>query len=109
MLPNPGESTHFLDDKWTDFVIQGMEERGAKPYMCYLTLAAAHSPLQAPESALSLYPPSMFLDRRVYAAMMTQLDRNVGRLVDAFKSKGMWQDTLMIFTSVSQQPASTCR
>ena len=93
------DSKRFLDDRWTDFAIAGMSERGDKPYFSYLTLAAAHAPLQAPESALEHYDKKMFIDRRLYAGMMTQMDFNIGRFVDALKTHKMWNQTYLIFTS----------
>lgn len=35
----------------------------------------------------------------VYAAMVENLDTNVGRLVDALREAGVWDNTLLIFTS----------
>lgn len=34
-----------------------------------------------------------------YAAMMENLDTNIGRLVDALQASGRWKNTLLIFTS----------
>jgi arylsulfatase A-like enzyme len=34
-----------------------------------------------------------------YAAMIENLDTNIGRLVDALKAAGRWENTLLIFTS----------
>ena len=36
--------------------------------------------------------------RHTYAAMITELDTQVGRIVDALKQKGMLENTLIIFT-----------
>jgi arylsulfatase A-like enzyme len=59
------------------------------------------------------------LERRIfqsdptYAAMIENLDRNVGRLVDALEEQGVFDDTLLVFTSdngglATAQGAPTC-
>lgn len=39
-----------------------------------------------------------------YHAMAYYLDENVGKLVEKFKEKGMWDNTLMLFTSDNGGP-----
>ena len=35
----------------------------------------------------------------VFSAMMLQLDAGAGDIIDALKEKGMWENTVFIFTS----------
>ena len=37
--------------------------------------------------------------RAAYAAMVTGMDRNLGRIFDAVKARGEWDNTIVIFTS----------
>eukprot|EP00308_Calcidiscus_leptoporus_P025185 CAMPEP_0119392502 /NCGR_PEP_ID=MMETSP1334-20130426/121403_1 /TAXON_ID=127549 /ORGANISM="Calcidiscus leptoporus, Strain RCC1130" /LENGTH=322 /DNA_ID=CAMNT_0007415365 /DNA_START=54 /DNA_END=1019 /DNA_ORIENTATION=- len=96
----------FGDDRWTDHVIGAINETSStsKPLFAYLTLAAAHSPLQAPDTALAPYPESMYRDRRLYSGLISSMDANIGRLVAALKGKDMWSNTLLWFVSDNGGP-----
>ena len=102
-----GADKGFGDDRWTDHVIGAMNQTATarnKPLFAYLTLAAAHTPLQATEAALAPFPDTMYHDRRLYNGLMSTLDTNIGRLVDALKAKGMWDNTLLFFVSDNGGP-----
>jgi arylsulfatase A-like enzyme len=72
----------------------------SKPLFLYFASLAAHAPYQAPQAETDAYK-DVFPDEshRVYAAMITVLDVQVGRIVDALETKGMRQNTLIFFTS----------
>ena len=71
-----------------------------KPLFLYFASLAAHAPYQAPQEEINAYK-DLFPDEmhRTYAAMITGLDVQVGRIVDALEKKGMRQNTLIFFTS----------
>lgn len=45
------------------------------------------------------FPEIVDYDRRIYAGMVVMLDRAVAQVTSAFKDAGLWQDTVLIFTS----------
>jgi arylsulfatase A-like enzyme len=71
-----------------------------KPLFLYVASLAVHAPLQAPKADLDAYK-GVFdnEEKRAYAAMMTSLDTQVGRIVKALEKKGMRDNTLIFFTS----------
>eukprot|EP00117_Sycon_ciliatum_P045235 scpid59000/ scgid0971/ Arylsulfatase B; N-acetylgalactosamine-4-sulfatase len=69
------------------------------PLYLYLALQAPHSPLQAPASYQRLYDGTMNARRRVYSAMVSAMDDTVGEVVQAFKKRGLWKNTLTVFTT----------
>ncbi len=79
----------------------------SKPLFLYFASLAAHAPYQAPKEAVEAYK-DMFPDEqhRTYAAMVTGLDKEVGRIVGALEKKGMRENTLIFFTSDNGGPAS---
>ena len=56
--------------------------------------------LKAPQSYIDAFNASIpNLQRRVFAAMTTTLDEGVGNVTAALKRTGLWDDTLLIFST----------
>jgi arylsulfatase A-like enzyme len=61
---------------------------------------APHAPYQAPKQAADAYKDHAGDEHRhIYAAMITELDTQVGRIVAALKDKNMLDNTLIVFSS----------
>jgi arylsulfatase A-like enzyme len=89
-----------------------IRERGAttagdrKPWFLYVPFHAVHTPVDAPDEFKRLYDGIRFDDdpakhdsRLRLAAMISQLDASIGRLVAALDETGQRRDTLIVFTS----------
>ncbi len=72
---------------------------GEKPLFLYLAFTAPHTPYQAPEEYLAQYSSIADPYRRAYAAMITAMDEEIGRVVAALEAKGMRENTLIVFHS----------
>jgi arylsulfatase A-like enzyme len=70
-----------------------------QPLFLYLAFTAPHAPYQAPEEYLQRYEAIADPTRRAYAAMITAMDDQIGRVVDALEKRGMRENTLVIFHS----------
>lgn len=72
----------------------------ARPMFLYFASLAPHAPYQAPKADIDAYK-DVFPDdqHRTYAGMITNLDRQVGRVVAALEKKGMRENTLIFFTT----------
>ena len=83
-----------------------------RPFFLYFATTVPHLALQVPEDSLREYegafPEEPYLGgrylphrtpRAAYAAMITRLDREVGRLMDLVKELGLEERTLFVFTS----------
>ncbi len=91
-----------------------IEERKDKPFFFYWATPIPHNPIQAPQKWVDYYKnkfgkeepylgrmgyfPHQYL-RAGYAAQISYLDENVGKLVTYLKQKGLYEKTLIIFTS----------
>ena len=69
------------------------------PLFLYLTFNAPHAPYQAPQQSVDRYQEIADPTRRAYAAMITAMDEEVGRVVAALDAKGMRANTLIVFQS----------
>ena len=75
----------------------------ATPLFLYLPFNAPHTPLQATKELLARFP-DLTGARKTYAAMVSGVDDSVGRIVAALEKRGMWKDTLLLFTSDNGGP-----
>lgn len=69
------------------------------PLYLYLTFNAPHTPYQAPQEYLDRYSHIEDPSRRAYAAMVSAIDDQVGRVVKALEKNGMRKNTLIVFQS----------
>lgn len=72
---------------------------GKEPLFLYLAFTAPHTPYQAPQDYLDRFPGIAAPNARAYAAMVSLLDDQVGRVVKALDEKGMRDNTLIVFHS----------
>ena len=77
------------------------------PLFLYLTFTAPHAPYQAPQEYLDRYKSVADPNRRAYAAMITAMDDQIGRVVDALQKRGMRENTLIVFQSDNGGPRSS--
>ena len=88
-------TTLFGNDavKWID------QQDAAKPFFLDLSFNAPHAPYQAPEKYLDLYKNIADPSRRAYAASITAMDEEIGRVVAELDKKGLRNNTLIVFQS----------
>ncbi len=72
----------------------------SKPMFLYFASLAPHAPYQAPKADIDAYK-DVFPDEvhRTYAGMITNLDRQIGRVVAALAENGMRENTIIVFTT----------
>jgi len=89
----------YLTDQLTDYALGFMKRAHPDPFFIHLPYNAPHVPLQAPEETIAQYDSIEERDRRVYAAMVDNLDMNIGRILDHLESTGQRENTLVVFLS----------
>jgi arylsulfatase A-like enzyme len=120
----PGE---YLTDRLANECINFLQKRKQSPFFLMYALYAVHNPLQAPEALVSKYKQKqqrlaytdnnrfskqeawmknqndwkqrLVQDHAVYAAMLENMDWNIGRIIQSLKEQGLLENTLIIFTS----------
>lgn len=106
--------TDYAPDLMIEETMQFLERNKQDPFFMYYATPVPHLPLQAPERWVEHYVekfgdeepytgdngyfPSRY-PRATYAAMISYMDENVGKIVDKLKETGVYENTLIIFTS----------
>jgi arylsulfatase len=104
---------HYSHDLIEAEALQFIRENKNKPFFLYAAFTIPHLALQVPEDSLAEYvgkwddPPydgkNGYLPhpnpRAAYAAMVTRLDRSVGRIAALLKELNLDERTMVIFTS----------
>ena len=93
------EPPKYLTDYYTDEAVKVIEANKDRPFFLYLAHWAPHTPLQASREDYDALSHIELHRERVYAAMIRSLDRGVGRVMEALKTNGLDENTLVMFTS----------
>ncbi len=90
----------FITDVLADAAMNFIERNKAQPFFCYVPFNACHSPMQAPQDLFEKYRTLGFepKDAAVYA-MIENLDRNVGRMLQKLDQLGLAGNTIVLFTT----------
>jgi arylsulfatase A-like enzyme len=94
----------YLTDLLTTQAISFMKGFKHRPLFLYIAFNAPHVPLEAPQEYLEKYSQIQNRDRRTYAAMVDNLDWNVGRILAALDELGKRDNTLVVFLSDNGGP-----
>jgi arylsulfatase A-like enzyme len=114
----PVKRSVFSHDRIVEEALQFIEDSQRQPFFAYLPVTIPHASVTVPEDALSQYTDaggnSIFAEpenpesgnysaqpmpKAAYAAMVSRLDRDVGRLMGRLKDLGLAKNTLILFTS----------
>ncbi|MDZ8117814.1 sulfatase family protein [Pontiella agarivorans] len=95
---NIGEYNEYLTTALSRDAARFVKE-AEKPFCLYLAYNAPHSPLEAPKETIEKYNHIKDRNRRIYAAMVDEMDQGIGRVVDALKESGKFENTLIFFLS----------
>ncbi len=124
---NDGPAGEYLTDRLTNECLAFMESNKQNPFFLMYSLYAVHNPLQAPAALIKKYEAKqkkfglqnkdrfakdeawmkyetgwrrrLVQDNPVYAAMIENMDWNIGRMLEKMKQLDMEDNTLVIFTS----------
>ena len=93
------------DDLFTERATAFLKRHKDEPFFLYVPYITSHFNIEAPEDEVALHK-GKFLEKddatplnATYAAMVTRLDKNVGRLMEALETLGLSENTLVVFTS----------
>ena len=89
------EEKGYLTDRITDESIAFIEKNKQEPFFLWVSYNAPHTPLQAPQEYINRYKNIDDPVKRIYAAMIHNLDDNIGRLMKYIEDNNL--DNSLIF------------
>lgn len=102
----------FSQDEFAKAALEFIRENKSNPFFLYLPFTIPHLAIQVPEASLEEYQgkiPEHAYEHKGYlkhptphagyAAMVSHMDRDVGRIVDLIDDLGLGANTLILFTS----------
>ncbi|MFB6135933.1 MAG: arylsulfatase [Halobacteriaceae archaeon] len=98
---DPERGDGFCTDAYTDAAVEFVEDHaGDEPFFTYVASNAPHTPLQCPDEYAEPYLDAGCSEERArFYGMVSNIDDNVGRLLDALERTGQAEDTVVVFTS----------
>lgn len=92
------DNGHYLTEAITEHAVSFIEQKSEDPFFLYVAYNAPHYPMHAPQKYMDRYPDLPW-DRRVMAAMVSAVDDGVGRIVEALRRTGRFENTTVFFSS----------
>jgi arylsulfatase A-like enzyme len=94
----------YLTEVLTDQSLQFIDQRKDQPYFLYVAYNAPHGPLQAPQKRIERFCDIEDVKRRTYAAMVSGMDDQIGRILKLIEQRGEREKTLVMFLSDNGGP-----
>lgn len=115
-----GNDGDYLNDAMTDQALSFMKENQKSPFFLCFAHYAVHTPIQAPDALVDKYKAKLsssgeplkdvIAERNgartrssqnnpTYAAMLENLDTNVGRVLQEIENLSLRENTIIVFTS----------
>ncbi|NIB42307.1 arylsulfatase [Pseudomaricurvus alkylphenolicus] len=95
-LREEGYATRLIADE----AVRVIQERDKeKPLFLYAAFTAPHLPNEAPQATIDKYASIDNEHRRVHAAMVDEMDEEIGRITEALEQEGIADNTIIWFLS----------
>lgn len=119
---NDGKVGTFSQDLIQEKTLEFIEQNKQNPFFLYVPIVLPHAELVVPEDSIiqkfrGMYPEKPFsgtdsgaafrkggyasqdYPRATHAAMVSRIDLYVGQIIDKLKDEGIYENTLIVFTS----------
>lgn len=94
----------YLTDAITREAVSFIERHADKPFFLYVPYNAVHSPLQGADAYMEKFAHIEDIQRRIFAAMLSNLDDSVGAILETLREERLEENTLIIFLSDNGGP-----
>jgi arylsulfatase A-like enzyme len=88
----------YREDVYTNEGVRFIQQNADRPFFLYQSYYNPHAPNQPPQRFVDQYE-DRDIDHKNYYASVTSLDENVGKIVQALKDQGVFDNTLIIVSA----------
>jgi arylsulfatase A-like enzyme len=114
---NPTKRNEYIHDHFTEEGLNFIRQNaGVKPFFLYMAYTISHVDLDVPEDSMAPYHkmfdpekpykgngkggfPGQPTPHAAWAGMISRMDRDIGRIMDLVKEKGVDNNTIILFAS----------
>ncbi len=100
----PVEEREYLTDALTREAVDFIQRSKDRPFFLYLAYNAVHSPLQGADRYMNKFSHIEDIHRRIFAAMLANLDDSVGAVLKKLRDERLDENTLIFFLSDNGGP-----
>lgn len=101
-VPEPA----YLTDAFTRESLSFIDRQANNPFFLYVAYNAVHSPLQGADAYMRKFGHIEDIQRRIFAAMLANMDDSVGAILDKLREKKLEDNTLVFFISDNGGPTA---
>lgn len=102
----PINESEYLTDAITREACSFIDRHSKQPFFLYLPYNAVHSPMQASNRFLERFAAIDDIHRRLFAAMLSQLDDGVGQVIASLDRNALTTKTIVVFISDNGGPTA---
>ena len=100
----PVVESEYLTDAFTREAVDFIDRHDDKPFFLYLAYNAVHSPLQGADKYMKKFAHIEDVHRRIFAAMLANMDDSVGAVMNQLRKSGLEENTLVFLLSDNGGP-----
>ena len=100
----PVAEHQYLTDALTREAVDFIDRNQERPFFLYLSYNAVHSPLQGADAYMEKFSSIKDIHRRIFAAMLANMDDSVGTVLSTLQKNGLSDNTLVFFASDNGGP-----
>ncbi|MHC4477966.1 MAG: sulfatase-like hydrolase/transferase [Planctomycetota bacterium] len=93
-----GKRSQYTHDMFAEFALDFIREHRNEPFFLYVPFTIPHFNHEVP--SIGLYNDKPWKEtEKIYAAMVTRMDKDIGRILDLLKELDIDEDTIVFFCS----------
>ncbi len=100
----PVEEDEYLTDAFTREAVSFIDRHQDRPFFLQLAYNAVHSPMQGANAYMEKFTSIEDIQRRIFAAMLANMDSSVGSVMEKLEECGLEENTLVVFLSDNGGP-----
>ena len=100
----PVEESSYLTEAFANEASSFIDRKKDQPFFLEVAFNSVHSPMQAKNEDLAGLSGIEDIQRKIFAGMLINMDRGIGRIIQKLRDSGLEDNTIIIFISDNGGP-----